>query len=711
VNDTMTKMHLSLRFLAGLLLCVDCIAAFAQEPAAVDTAPAAAQSESADVPLVIETDPSVRAALELPRRTPADFLRAIGWLIELERPELAKPILDELTTLQLSEAQRAGLVDEFGSAAMLKLARSKELAPAGAEFANSCMVAATAAATDPRRLAVLVAQLTDPSAEARMIARNDLAAAGREGVVATLQALARERVPARRAALGDAAAEMQPLVIGPLLAMLSTNDTAVRAEVADQLARLGVTQAAPLVAGSPAAAEQALADAIARYTAGTPPFALDAANRAEIWHWNDTTKTLSAGYYPAEDARVIWLARLARALAQLRPDNHAYQQQAWLLGLEAAGVVGSTPVSLAGIDTSLVNDILADALDCNYAHAATMTAEELGRRGDMGVLFTVDGQPSSLANALKDSDRHVRFAALRAIMALNPTSPFPGSSHVPEALAWFAGGTGNRRAVVAMPTHVMATDVAGMLAAQELEADAVNNGREAIDRARELADLETIFVDMDISAPEVRQVLYELRTASETGEVPIALLAADGRLPVAQRLASEHKKVFAMPRPHTAEVLGHSVESFRTLAAQDAVAAGRRATQAVQALTWIANLLASDQSFYDLHFTAPAVEAALYRPDTVKLAIAALSELGTPESQQLLADFASERAVPIAARRQAADAFRASAAKFGVLLTTDEILMQFDRYNASATADGQTQQVLGTLLDTIESSPEVSGTD
>jgi CheY-like chemotaxis protein len=326
-------------------------------------------------------------------------------------------------------------------------------------------------------------------------------------------------------------------------------------------------------------------------------------------------------------------------------------------------------------------------------------------------LFTVDGQPSPLANALTDADRRVRFAALRAIIALDPPSPFPGSSRVPEAVAWFAGSTGERRAIVAMPTNVMATDVAGMLAAHEFEADAINSGREAIDRARELADLEMIFVDMDIAGPDIRQVLYELRTAPETGEAPIALLAADGRLPAAKRLASEHERVIAIPRPHTTEVLARSVTALEKRAAQDTVAAGQRASQAVQALTWLAKLLASDRTFYDLHHTAPTIEAALYRPDAAKPAIAALSQLGTPESQQLLVDLASERAVPIAARVQAAEGFGTSVAKFGVLLTTAEILSQYDRYNASATADADTQQVLSTLLDAIESRPGDSGTN
>jgi CheY-like chemotaxis protein len=586
---------------------------------------------------------------------------------------------------------------------MLKLARSKALAPAAAQFAEACMAAAEAAANDPRRIARLVSQLTDGSADVRATARNDLAATGRTGVVATLEAMAREVAPDRRAALAEAATEMQPLVAGPLLAMLSTSDTALRNDVGSLLTRLGVTQAAPLLPRSLRDWEQSLRDAIARYSAGTPPFAPDEANRVEIWHWNDATHRLTSARYPADDARVIWLARLARALAQLQPENRDYQRQAWLQGLEAAGLIGSPGISLAGVDTSLLNDVLSEALCGNYSHSAVAAVDELGRRRDVGALFVADGQLSPLATALDHADRRVRFAALRAIMALDPSSPFPGSSRVPVALAWFAGGTDERRAVVAMPTNFMATDVAGMLATHGLEGEATNHGREAIDRARGLADVEMIFVDMDIAKPDVRQVLYELRIRPETGQVPIALLAADGRLLAAQRLAAEHERIIAVPRPHTPETLGRIVEALSALAPRNVPAANERATQSVEAMTWLAKLLAGHRSFYDLHRAEPAVEAALYRPDSARLAIAALSRFGTPESQELLVNFASEQALPSASRSQAAQAFRDSVAKYGILLTTDQIVTQYDRYNASATADGQTQQILGDLLDVIES--------
>ena len=61
-----------------------------------------------------------------------------------------------------------------------------------------------------------------------------------------------------------------------------------------------------------------------------------------------------------------------------------------------------------------------------------------------------------------------------------------------------------------MPTDA-ATDLAGMLAAHGLEAERPTAAARPSICAREAADLEMIFVDMNILVPDVRQVVYELR--------------------------------------------------------------------------------------------------------------------------------------------------------------------------------------------------------
>lgn len=728
-----SKLLLSFRLLALAATLAVAHTAYAQRPAAPApaSAPAAApengdESAAADAPAKLapgalsDDNPAVRSALEMPRKTPTDAFRAMTLLLDFGRPDLAKPILDELKALQLTDEQRADIVAKFGSQRLLQLARAKELAPDGSAFAEACMTSAASLANDPSRITALLAKLADPSAEVRQAARNDLAATGQIGVIATLQALAQERDPQRRDALVAAAAQMSPLVNGPLLAMLETQDPALLGNVIDLVQQLRITQAAPLLVAlstDSMAAERALTNALKRYAAGTPPFAIDEQDQVELWHWDDVTKALTARRYPAEDARTIWMARLARELARLRPDLSAYQRQSLLLNLEAIGLMSPpTPAAtvptnqppaelewLSSADNQTLNQILADALAANHPHAAASAANALGQRGDAGVLYASEGKFSPLAQALENANPRVRFAALRAIMTIDPQSAYPGSSRVPDALGWFASSSGERHAIVAMPTLAAGSDIAGKLTTAGIGADAFNRGRDAVDSSLKRADLEFILVDMNIMVPEVRQVLFELRASPTTGQIPIALLAADGRFDAARRLAEEHQRVIAVPRPHTPEAVAQIAQRLTALAGREAILANERAAQAVQAITWLSELLEKNRPFYNLRRETPAILAALQQADAMKPAIVALARLGTPESQRSLVNFASQPSLPIEARSQAAAAFRDNVAAHGVLLTETEMLRQYERYNASANADAETQKILGTLLDAIES--------
>jgi hypothetical protein len=79
-----------------------------------------------------------------------------------------------------------------------------------------------------------------------------------------------------------------------------------------------------------------------------------------------------------------------------------------------------------------------------------------------------------------------------------------------------------------------------------------------------------------------------------------------------------------------------------------------------------------------------------------------LAKLPSATGQQEMANLATLRTTPIALRRELAKAFDESIARFGVLLTSDQIVAQYERYNLSVDADTDTQQVLGLLLDSLE---------
>jgi len=666
--------------------------------------------------LAPETNPAVLAALELPRTKPSHYVGTILSLVDLGRPELAQPILEELQALNLSDVQRAELVSEFGTQRMMRLARAAGLAPVGRQFAEACLAAAATEARNPERLQQLIDKLADPSPEVRHAARVDLASAGMPGTMAAVDAFGRETDPARRAALAAAIVRMGPASVDPLLGMLSTGDATLQAEVIQLLEAMHVAQATPLVAAARSSdeAEQLLSDAIGRYQRGMRAFATDEDGQVALWHWNDATKKLGSTRHPIDAAQTIWMARLAAALAELRPENRAYQHQAIVLGLEGdllgwlhTPVARSEPPALQALhetaDVATLSTSLADAMGQNYTLAAAALAELLGQRVDKTALIAADGRPAPLVAALDYPDRSVRFASLEAIMHIAPDSPFPGSSHVPKTLGYFARGTGQRRAVVAMPTIQRAATVAGLLQTAGFDAAVTNRGSDAVKLAQLSPDVEFVLVDMNIQLPGIRDVLYALRIDPATGHLPVGLLAGEGRLAAAQRLADEHDRVLAFARPHSEEKVVAMSERLVALAGHNSVSPDARAAQSKQAIVWLGQLLADGPKFYDLRRQTDVIEAAALRPQAASESIAALAVLGTPAGQRALADLASLQTTSIATRREAAQAFDRNVQQHGLLLTSDEILRQYDRYNASATADAESQQVLGTVLDTIES--------
>jgi hypothetical protein len=144
-------------------------------------------------------------------------------------------------------------------------------------------------------------------------------------------------------------------------------------------------------------------------------------------------------------------------------------------------------------------------------------------------------------------------------------------------------------------------------------------------------------------------------------------------------------------------------EQLVELAGHDNASPDERVDRSTQAVAWLGQLLAEGPRFYDLNQQANAIAAAALRPDASRESIAVLAALGTQKSQRSLANLAGLQTTPIATRRAAAEAFDHNVQQHGLLLTRDEILRQYDRYNASAAADAETQQVLGAVLDTIES--------
>ncbi|WP_428307303.1 HEAT repeat domain-containing protein [Lacipirellula sp.] len=728
----------SLSAFAATLALVSSLSA--QEPAA-DPAAAAAPTLAE----FARRDPAIASVLELKRTTPAEQLRAILMLIDLGHADVAAQLLPELIAAKLDDAQKAALVGEFGTAKFLKLIRldppvAKDATPnqlAGVrEFAQSCIIAADAAAKDPKRIAQLIAQLNAPTEGERYAARVDLRAAGDAGMLAAINALAEAKDEAVRGNLLAALADMRPAIDAPLLALLADSQGQLRRDAAELAGHLHVAGALPWLSTIAVTATDSSAESAARKSISqlgypeptihevqkllrdrlaaiksTPVTTFDDGTVGVWWSWNPQTKQLAAATYGVPQLRALTAARLARALGEVGGLTEPNDRRAVLLySLEESALLGrgadaSLKEVVGALTPSELSTTLATAMKEQYTAAAVMIAEELGRRGDLSILSSNGGMPSPLAAALTSPDRAVRFAALGAIMQLNPQRSFPGSSQVAKSLWYFVGGAGEPTAIAAAPAILVASDWAGKLRGQGYDAMPVKSGREALVAAIDPAvapRLGVIVLDSDIGQPLLGEVVYQLRASDLTANVPILIAASGPRFASAQRVAEANSLVYATPRPQGDGSLANVVKEALALKPTPLASTEVRTAQAKQALEWLAKLLAENAPYDELKRDAFLVDRTLMAPELADPSVTVLAGLGTPESQTALVDFASVTSLPIETRQAAADALAASVKRFGVQLKREQVVSQYDRYNASETADKPTQELMGRILDVIE---------
>jgi hypothetical protein len=725
-------------FFIALVAFATARAATAQEPpAAPDNATALAEFARGDA--------VVAAALDLPRDTPAQQLRTILALVDLGRSDVAALLAPELLAAELDDDSRAELVGQFGSARFMQLIRLDSPGLDGApseltgmrDFAQQCLDAAAAAARDPARLAALIEQLNAPGEDDRYAARVDLRATGDAGIIAVTSALAKAQTPAARGNLLAALAEMRPAVDTPLIALLAEGRGQLRADAATLAGKLRMREAIPWLAalavsndpaaeaawkalgqmGLPAPSSHEALLLIGQRLADVDslPLPPDDEPRDSWWTWDELHQTLAVSTPSPRESRASARARFARALRDAGGFSNPTVRRTALIEIMEEIVVmqmaADATEDLTAMSSIELNETLALAVEKQRFGAAVRLAAELGERKDAGVLATATGRPSPLAEALTSSHRPLRYAALKAVMELNPPRTFPGASYVPKALWYFAAGAGDPVAVVAAPVFPRSSDWAGQLRGLGYEAMPVGTGRDAIAAALDTAvspRLGVILLDGDVGLPLVREVIFQLRSAVPTARVPIIVASSTEGYADAQRLAAEDPLLLAAPRPHGDGALATLVERAQTLSPDPLAKKTERDAQAGQALDWIAKLIAADAPYDELRRDGGLTNRSLFNPDLAPQALRVLAALGTAESQSTLLDYASGTSVPIESRRAAVEALAANFKQFGIQLTTDQLRVQYDRYNASETADADTQQVLGSILDLIEKKDETT---
>lgn len=716
----------------------------AQQPAA---APAAAPNSAAPKPAPPATtslpkpnEAEVQTILDANPQTPAELMQAVVALVQLDRLDAAKPLLQRLLNAKPDATASADLIHRFGSATLFQLADDPRLQPEGAQIARQVLGAAAAAAHDPARLAAAVQKLASPSVDVQREALATLHDGGPYSVPPLLAALIDPVQAAIHSLAEGAVVSLGTDAIKPLAAVLIDNDPARVVEAIRLLAAIGDKGAAIYLlapcfaADSPPAVRQAASEALQQLL-GTSGNAADAATllarearayldgqrvigpddgfNAAVWNWDTATKRFVVSSYRTKWTATFVALSLAGDLLRLDPNSiearrlflvSLLETAVYRVGLDAPLPTGprSECAIAARFGPAAISDTIAQALSTGHPAAVQAAARVLQQIGDARILLADGPKPCPLVAALRSDYRRVRFAAAAAIMSFHPRQPFPGSSYLTDAAADLASSTGRRRAVIGFPTTPTAQQLAGLAAASGYEPQTANLGFGVFDAATQSADTEIVLVSGRIARPDAFDLIQQLRGDPRTALLPVCVMGELADYPLQVKRFATEPKVFVVLRPEKPAEMAAAMAKGTQLSGDEIIPPALRLRDAIIALDWLAEMALEPPEVFDVRRYEPVVSRALYFPPTAPRAAAVLARLGTHSSQVALVDLASVAVQPLEVRQAAATAFAESVRRFGLRLTASEVVRQYDRYNASQRLDKATQQLLGGILDSIE---------
>jgi hypothetical protein len=663
-------------------------------------------------------------------------------MLDYGREDVAKIYVQRLLTSGLDRDALYALKRKYGSGIFIQMSRSEAMQPEGTQFAEAVYGAEQAAAQDVPRLEGLVKQLSNPSIGVRSSALADLRSARLSALDPMLKALADDVRTDEHPYIRAALSRLELDDAQPLLGALGSPDVGLRIQVMEALGALRAKEAIdylvqPAVVPLGGAAEQQAAQNALRQIVGSTPSAGEAQQYLRkqareylggmqpahvayddtviLWHWDPAKQTVVPQRYLAADAPLVMGARMAEALYRLDPANQDHLRLFLTSNLDAAKMVGGLdrPLSrgagtaydaAAAAGATVVEEVLDAAIKENRIGAALGAVEVLGDIGSAELVDSADAYPRPLGKALSHADRRLRVAAALAIAKLDPRHDYPGSSHLPEALAFVAGTSATPKALIAEPRTDRAQTLAGLATELGFEGEAVYTGRHAIKQALSEPDYRFVLLSDAIDYCDANEVYHELRKDPRTARLPIGLMAREEHLLRWQTQLADDRFALAFPLPHDAPGLAFFTRRLLDRAGRMTIDEPERFTQASQALDALIAFGEQPEvyGFYDLMRHEDPIERALFTPGLTQQAARLLGMLGTPRAQRALVNRASQNATDLAGRQAAAAAFAAAVALRGTLLTTAEIEQQYDRYNESEHLDTETQAVLGSLLDAIE---------
>ena len=728
-----------LRFLMAIVIvAVYAYMSRAQEPAADQLTEDVFVSEESDV--VASSPQAIQAILNSINgrnpETPADFMHAVITLRRMGAYSDAQSFLDKAVAANMDRAGMVELHKNIGTAELVKLSVDTNL-PEARELVFSIFNAVKLAKRNRETLLSQVGRLSSPDEEAQRVAMAELAEAGSHAVPALVEnvlskdsKVTHDQINAAIFRIGEAAEE-------PLLALLGSPNPTLQAMAANGLARIGTdrthlplirpyfngdaaTRAAATAAfraskvapSSPQQSATVLNRLATSYLNGKPPRRANFEGNIEMWTWSTEENNVVPYTLGVPQASAVAAARSARDAYELDPTN----ENGLLLlvsRLHVDQLLGGVDEPLtrgAGSAFQLGQQQIASpwsaldyALD-NELDAAAIGALEVLSEQNRGSL-AAGAKWTPLTRALQHPNRRVRFAAVKAIMKIDPRRQYAGASFFMEALIDLANAAGQQRAIVGMPRRDAAERLTSALAGLGFSVTEVSEARPLLKAAVASSDVDVVFLSDSVSYPTAHEAIQQLRKHPRTKRLPVVLLVRRDGMERAKRIAAIDELTTVLPEFASNEAVLAKIEEMEKSVRNYSVSPQRRIEQAKDAIGWFTHLAQYSQTYnwYDLQRANDVALVASNHPSLSTATIELLGYLGGDKAQQRLVDLASDASLKVEDRQRAATAFTESVNRRGLNLRSASVYRQYDRYNASEKDEVAIQEIMGQVLDAIES--------
>ena len=669
-----------------------------------------------------------------PPVTPLELWDAIDYLVRTGQAPKAVPYIKTFLKDKPDDASLIKIRETYGYGSILRLQDFPSTQAGAAAIVQMVIEASRRVASDPERIKAAIGLLS-ASAQEQRIGVERLRQVGADAVPAILGALkSADLKPEDRALIIRNLGKLDRSAIPALIPVLEAKDAALAADIARSLGRIGDPDAVPWLTiaaalkESPAALRSAAAESIERITRlplGSQPkppamLLIDEARRYQtksvrfpgetvtVWSWNADDQNVVSQAVSQSEAEAILGGGLAKAAVALNPDSD--YAKSILLGLnlekaiERAGFGGFSENDPANAYQDaiksgpvLVGLVLKQAITDRKTDLATYAAKAYGE--------LVKAEPATpiepLVKALAAPGRRARFAAARAIVELEPSRPFAGSSRVVPVLAQFTTPGPLPRAVVIDGNLANGSQLVSFFKTLGFDPILATSGNDGFRAAVETADVELVSIEVSMVGDgwRLHDTIANLRNDARTVNLPIFLVGPLKSQAVLQSLNERFPGLKMIVSPLTPESLKEQLEiagGVTPLPAEERLALAK---EAVSLLAKIAENSASPM-LPDLKRIEPTLALALNVPESEATVSKILGQIPDPNAQRDLARLILDPSHDQEQRLAAAGNLVKAIKKFGPMVDAKQESNLLDRYKFEA--DSKIKTALGEVIEALK---------